>query len=150
MSLAEAVATLFGLGRLRPGSGTWASLAAALLAWPIAAYGGRFVLLCAALAAWLIGIWAADAYARATAMEDPSECVVDELAGQWLACAFAPVTLPAFAAAFVLFRLFDVWKPWPIARLEHLPGGMGIMADDIAAGLAAAAIVAVLAHAGLV
>lgn len=107
-------------------------------------------LLVAAIAALAIGAWASEVYARETNNSDPSECVIDELAGQWIACAFAPLSLPAYALAFLLFRVFDITKPWPIRRLERLHGGIGIMFDDVAAALLAGAIIAVLAHLDLV
>lgn len=140
---------LFGVGRVSVAPGTAASFVALVLAWPIALWGGRFVLLMAAIAASAIGTWASDIYARDVGRSDPSECVIDELAGQWIVCAFAPLTIAAYLVAFLLFRLFDMTKPWPISRLERLPGGLGIMADDLGAALVAALIIAVLAHAGV-
>ena len=146
MKASAAIATLFGLGRVSVAPGTVASLVALILAWPIAIYEGRFALLLAGIAVSAIGTWAGEHYANDTKQADPSECVVDELAGQWIACAFAPVSFLAFMLAFVLFRILDIFKPWPISRLEKLPGGVGIMADDIGAALAAGAIIAILAH----
>ena len=76
---------------------------------------------------------------------DPSECVIDEVAGQWLA--LFPIALGAnvfawrpYVAAFLLFRALDMLKPWPIGEFERLPGGLGIMMDDVAAGIVAAAV----------
>jgi phosphatidylglycerophosphatase A len=148
--LATNLATLWGLGRARYAPGTVASAAALPLAWGIALLGGRVSLLVAAIAALAIGAWASEVYARDTNNSDPSECVIDELAGQWIACAFAPLSLPAYALAFLLFRVFDITKPWPIRRIERLHGGIGIMFDDVAAALLAGAIIAVLAHLDLV
>lgn len=149
MTADAAVATLLGLGRLKPAPGTIASAAALVLAWPLARLGiATFAL--AALAASVAGIWACDSYARRTGRDDPSECVVDELAGQWLACLLAPLTLAGFALAFLLFRAFDIVKPWPLSQLERLPGGYGIMADDLAAGLIAGLIVAGARRWGLI
>jgi len=108
------------------------------------------MLLVAGLAANAIGAWACEVYAREKGASDPSECVIDELAGMWIACAFAPLSILAFVLAFILFRIFDIAKPWPISRMEHLPGGLGIMADDFIAAMFAGAIIAVLAHARLV
>jgi len=104
----------------------------------------------AAVAALAIGAWASELYAARVQTFDPNECVVDELAGQWIACAFAPVSLAGYLLAFVLFRLFDIWKPWPIRHVERLHGGIGIMADDVVAALIAGAILAVLAHTGVI
>jgi phosphatidylglycerophosphatase A len=150
MKLSHALATLFGIGRIDLAPGTVASLVATIAAWPIALWGGRIALLAAAVAASAIGAWASEHYARDTREADPSACVIDELAGQWIVCAFAPLSIIAYVVAFILFRVFDILKPWPIGRLEHLPGGLGIMADDWGAAVYAGAIIAVLAHAGVV
>jgi phosphatidylglycerophosphatase A len=81
---------------------------------------------------------------------DPKECVIDELAGQWIACAFAPLSPVAYLLAFILFRAFDITKIWPVSRAERLHGGLGIMADDVVAALMAGAIIAVPAHLNLI
>ena len=154
MNIHTALATLFGIGRARFAPGTVASLVALPFAWAIATEGGRAWLLFAAIAAASVGGWACELYVRETGRDDPRECVIDELAGQWLACAFAPLVIlhgiPAYALAFVLFRALDITKPWPISALEELPGGLGVVADDLLAGLVAGLLVAVVAHAGLV
>jgi phosphatidylglycerophosphatase A len=150
VKLPELIATLGGLGRMRPAPGTIASLAALVTAWLLASLAGRGALLIAAIFATALGGWASELYARNKGEHDPSECVIDELAGQWIACAFAPLNPIAYAVAFVLFRLLDIFKPWPISALERLPGGLGIMADDCAAALVTALAIAVLAHASLV
>jgi phosphatidylglycerophosphatase A len=154
VNIPAAIATLFGIGRLRPAPGTIASLVALPLAWIIATEGTRAALLIAAILASAMGGWACEHYVRETGKSDPSECVVDELAGQWLACAFCPLQLlhglPAYVLAFVLFRALDIAKPWPISAAERLPGGAGVVADDMLAGLIAGLAVAVFAHAGLV
>jgi phosphatidylglycerophosphatase A len=89
-------------------------------------------------------------YAAEAKTFDPSECVVDELAGQWIACAFAPVSPIGFALAFVLFRLFDIWKPWPIPYFERWHGGLGIMADDVVAALMGGIILVIAERTGLI
>jgi phosphatidylglycerophosphatase A len=99
------------------------------------------------------GIWACGVHARKVGLYDPSECVIDEVAGQWIA--LIPIALMGHARdwrhyglAFLLFRLFDIWKPWPISAAERLPGGLGVMMDDIVAGFAAALLLwAALAYA---
>jgi len=88
----------------------------------------------ACLAAVLIGVWASDETARWLGKHDPSEVVVDEVAGMWLALVGLPHELPVAGAAFLLFRVFDIGKPSPLKQLERLPGGWGIMLDDVAAG----------------
>jgi phosphatidylglycerophosphatase A len=147
---ARAIATLGGAGYARHAPGTVASVLALPFAWLIAWSAGRFFLLLAGIVALAIGAWAAELYAGQTKTFDPSECVIDELAGQWIACAFAPVSFTGFALAFVLFRLFDIWKPWPVRQAEHLHGGLGIMLDDVVAALLAGAILVGLAHIGLI
>jgi phosphatidylglycerophosphatase A len=104
-------------------------------AWVIAATGERVLVLFAGIGTMAIGGWAAEHYARERGVADPSECVIDEVAGQFLACAFAPRTLIGYALAFLLFRALDIWKPWPIGAAERLHGGLGIVADDVLAGV---------------
>lgn len=145
--LSLAIATAGGLGLLRPAPGTWGSLGAAATgaAWILLAPGALITagLAAAALAATIAGIPAAGNAARQLGCDDPSQVVVDEVAGQWLALALIPATVlvasPALAIilAFMAFRAFDIVKPWPISWLETLPRGWGIMADDLAAGLCA-------------
>jgi phosphatidylglycerophosphatase A len=141
-----ALATWFGIGRLRPAPGTWGSAAAAVLAWPALNWAGpdagRSILLVGLLAVVWVGIASAAAAARHFAVADPPEVVIDEVAGVWLALCVMPghllaQPLLAVTAAFLLFRVFDIAKPWPVTWCEHLPGGWGIMADDLAAGILA-------------
>ena len=137
------IASVFGIGYFPFASGTVASAVAVPLAIPILMYGGGIALAGASLIAFAIGVWACGDHVRTTGREDPSECVIDEVAGQWLACAFASVSLPSLALAFFLFRLFDIWKPWPVGWADReLPGGLGVMADDMIAGLMAGVLVA--------
>ena len=134
------LATWFGSGRLPRVPGTWGSLAALPFAALIHWAGGAWALAAGAAVAFVVGIWAGGRYAAAAGEPDPSPVVIDEVAGQWLALVPMPLDPVHYAAGFVAFRLFDVWKPWPLRRLERLPGGLGIMADDIGAGLYAAAL----------
>ena len=88
------------------------------------------------------GIWAADVYARTVGKKDPGEVVVDEVIGQWITLAGAmTLNWKSWLAAFLLFRLFDIWKPPPVRQLEALPGGTGIVADDVMAGLYGAVVI---------
>jgi len=142
MRFSTIIASVLGIGYFPVASGTVMSIVATVLATMLAQHGGGLTLVAASLVAFAIGIWACGDHVRATGRDDPSECVIDELAGQWLACAgicFTPIypSVAAFALAFLLFRLFDILKPWPISAAEKLPGGMGVMADDMLAGLAA-------------
>jgi len=136
--------TWFGAGWLPGAPGTWGSLAALPFAWLILTYGGPGSLALAALALFGAGCWAADIAARETNTKDPRWIVIDEVVGQWLTLLAAPFTLVGFAASFVLFRLFDIWKPWPIGWADRrLEGGFGIMIDDVLAAIYAAIILAV-------
>jgi phosphatidylglycerophosphatase A len=147
---ARSIATLFGIGHAPYAPGTVASVAALPVAWLIAISGGRFTLLFAGILALAIGGWASELYASQMKTFDPRECVVDELAGQWIACAFAPASLLGFALAFLMFRCFDIFKPWPIRHVERLHGGIGIMTDDVVAALMAGVILVVLSHVGVI
>jgi phosphatidylglycerophosphatase A len=118
-----------------PAPGTIASLVTAIAAFGLAMLEGRALLLFLGVFAAALGGWAAENYVRERGVSDPSECVIDEVAGQFLACAFAPRTLLGFALAFLLFRALDIFKPWPIYLAERLPGGLGIVADDVIAGV---------------
>ena len=134
------VGTWFGAGLLKPGPGTYGSVAAVLL-WlaaahvlhpgPVALAVGTAL---AALAATLLGVPAATIVARESGREDPGFVVIDEVAGQWIALIAVRPDWKHAALALLLFRAFDIWKPWPIRRLEQLPEGTGIMLDDVAAG----------------
>lgn len=141
MSPTSLIATLGGIGRAPVAPGTVASLVSLPIAFVIARYAGTAALLIATIAAAAIGTWASDLHAQSVGNQDPSECVIDELAGQWLTCLFAPLSLTGFLLAFVLFRLFDMLKPWPTSEAEKLAGGLGIMADDLVAAVMAGILV---------
>lgn len=147
---ASNAATLFGLGRLGFAPGTLGSLVALPIAWLVMRTGGMYALLALSAVVAVLAIWVSDAYARESGDADPSECIIDELAGQLLACALAPLSLLGFALAFVLFRLFDISKLWPVSAVERIGGGPGIVGDDMVAGLMAGIVVAVASTAGLV
>jgi phosphatidylglycerophosphatase A len=143
--------TFFGIGLIGPGPGTWASLAAAAL-WYAAARAAHLSTIgqvaataTAAIAVTLIGIPAASVVERESGREDPGHVVIDEVAGQWIALIACPVEIGHAVLAFALFRLFDIVKPWPARQLEQLHGGLGIMMDDVAAGIYALA-VGVIVH----
>jgi phosphatidylglycerophosphatase A len=139
------IATWFGAGRLPLAPGTWGSLAALPFAWIIAWLFGPRLLLLAAVVLFPIGWWAAGRIARASGREDPGSVVVDEVVGQWLTLVVTPRDLTAYVAGFLLFRLFDIVKPWPARWIDRkLGGGFGIMADDIVAGFYAATALLVL------
>ena len=133
---ANLVATGFGIGRLPWAPGTWGSLAALPLAWVIWSRFGTVGVGVAAIAALAAGWWAADVYIRATGAEDPPEIVIDEIGGQLLTLAVVPADVVLYAAGLVLFRLADIFKPWPASWADkRLKGGLGAMADDFLASL---------------
>jgi phosphatidylglycerophosphatase A len=144
MNFAGTIATLGGLGRVKPAPGTVASLASAIAAFGFALLGGRVLVLFLGIMVMALGGWAAEHYARERGVADPSECVIDEVAGQFIACAFAPPTIVGFIIAFLLFRALDIFKPWPIYLAERLPGGLGIVADDVVAGVISGLIIVIL------
>jgi phosphatidylglycerophosphatase A len=132
------IATWFGCGYAPFGPGTAGSLAALAIAIALNRLGGSgngtFLLLTGALL--VPGVWAASVVAQRVGQKDPHIVVVDEVLGQWLTLAGAStLNWKSWLAAFVLFRLFDIWKPPPARQLEALPGGIGIVADDLMAGL---------------
>jgi len=143
--IARQIALCFGCGRLQPMPGTWTSAIAlapaALIVWLL----GHYVLLLAIVVVSLTGLWAAQRYSEITLRKDPSEVVIDEVAGQWIAVLPLCLDWRAWLFAFVLFRIFDITKIWPLRRLERLPGGLGIMADDLLAGVYAAIVGALIA-----
>ena len=141
----------FGSGLTPAAQGTFGSLAA-LLPWLLLRHLSIPLYVLVLLAGFAIGVWACDIAGRALGVDDHRSLVWDEFIGQWIA--LIPLLLPALLparfsmwwwllAGFVLFRLFDVWKPWPIRWLDrHLKGGMGVMVDDVVAGIFAAIVLA--------
>jgi phosphatidylglycerophosphatase A len=147
---AFAVATFLGVGYAKPGSGTWASVAASLL-WIAAAWwfhpshNGLLLALAAGIGLALVfGIPAATIAERESGGHDPGFVVIDEVAGQWISLLFCPPDWAHGLIALILFRLFDITKPFPVRRLERLPGGWGIVFDDVAAGLYALVIASLI------
>jgi phosphatidylglycerophosphatase A len=131
---AFAVATGLGSGYAPYAPGTAGSLVGLILFLPLAGRPAWQLLTATALVV-LVGIAAGDHVARRIGRKDPGLVVVDEVAGQWITLLFLPLTLGTALAGFVLFRLMDVLKPWPARDFERLPGGVGIMADDVMAGI---------------
>jgi len=152
--MSRAVATLFGIGRLPYAPGTWGAAAAVPLAWGIHGLGGFPALALATLAVTGLGWWAVLEATRGLADPDLSEIVIDEVAGQWVALwplsaglwlAGADPWLfpyPGWLGAFLVFRLFDIWKPWPVSWADRRKDAWGVMLDDLLAGAMAAVVVA--------
>lgn len=134
------LSTWFGAGLLPKAPGTWGSAAALPFAWVMAWYGGPWVLLAAAVLMFAIGVWAAEIYGRRSGIKDAGPIVIDEVAGQWLTLApFAPDPR-TWLAGFLLFRIADIVKPWPASWADRsVAGGLGVMLDDVFAGLYAVA-----------
>jgi phosphatidylglycerophosphatase A len=135
------IATFFGAGKVPIAPGTAGSAAALGIAWLLHHLHGWSPLDFAVLGLLLTApaIWASGVTARAGGHDDPGHVVIDEVLGLWLSLAGAhTLNGKTWLAAFVLFRVFDIWKPFPVRRLESLPGGTGIVLDDLGAGLYAA------------
>ncbi len=146
--LALAIATVGGAGMLRPAPGTWGSVVAMLIALIVlwfAPVWGRWLLLAGLALVLIVSVWAVPHAVRWFRRGDPSEVVIDEVAGVWIAVVVLPAVvlaepLTAVLVAGILFRVFDIAKPGPIGALESAGGTAGIMADDCAAGLLAGAL----------
>ena len=156
MKPATLIGTLLAVGYLRPASGTWGSLVALPWAWLLHVIGGFPLLAFGIVAAFLLGWWATAQMTRGQADHDPSHIVVDELVGQWIALipiSYAAWSMqisitamwPGWIAAFVLFRLFDIWKPLIVGWADRRGDPFGVMLDDVFAGIFAALGVLVLA-----
>jgi len=154
--MARLLATVCGVGYLMPAPGTWGSLAALPLTWALHQIGGFPLVLIGLIAVTASGFWASRQMIAQTGNGDPSEVVIDEVAGQMLA--LLALSYPAWSmgiditalwpgwiAAFVLFRLFDIWKPGPVGWADRMGGAAGVMLDDLIAGAFAATGVVILA-----
>lgn len=149
--------SFFGAGYLRPASGTWGSLAALPAAWLLHIIGGPILLIIAAIALYFAGVKATEIETADAEDHDPGWIVADEVVGMWIA--LLPVSYgawsndvtilalwPGWIAAFALFRLFDIWKPLVIGRIDARGDAVGVMLDDVVAGVFAAIGVLVLAY----
>lgn len=148
--LAFALATWFGCGLARKAPGTWGTLGAlppgVLLLW----LGGWPALLVAAALVSVVGFYAAEVYEKETGTHDSGAIVIDEVAGMWIALGAAVLSPLSILLAFVLFRAFDILKPGPVGWADRkLPGALGVMADDVIAGILAALCVGGLRLAGI-
>lgn len=131
------LATLGSIGYLRPAPGTIGSLVALVTGYLIAKFS-LGVLVAAILAISILGIFAAERYGQITGKKDASEVIIDEVAGQWIPLVIIPLEIDWYIAAFLLFRFFDISKIGPVGHAETLTGGVGVMADDLVAGIMAA------------
>lgn len=137
---ASLIATWFGSGLMPFASGTWGSLAALPFAWVIQTYWGAAGLIAAAIIATIAGIWASNVLSARSTVADPGFIVIDEVAAMFLTLAAAPQTWWAYLIGFLLFRAADIVKPWPASWCDRaVHGGLGVMLDDLVAGLYACA-----------
>lgn len=147
--IAHLIGTVAGVGHIRPAPGTWGSAVALPLAWIVHGMGGFGLFAAATLLVFGLGWWATARITAGSENHDPSEVVVDEVVGQWLALfplSYAATTRdmdilvmwPGWLAAFVLFRLFDIWKPWLVGWADRRGDALGVMLDDVIAGVFAA------------
>jgi len=145
------LATWFGSGLLPKAPGTWGSLAALPFAWLIAANAGPFGLAAATVLVFVVGVWASNVYVRHAGGDDPGPVVIDEVAGQWMTLAAIPVDLRYYLVGFVLFRLADIFKPWPASWADRsVKGGLGIMLDDVLAAVYSGGVLYALYRLGLI
>ena len=152
------IATWFGSGLLPKAPGTWGSLAAIPFAYLFSIYTCPYAQLFGITVLFFIGIWASDKIEESAQIKDPGFIVVDEVVGQWMALlplpflytiidtnSFYLYSVPIAVAGFLAFRLFDIWKPWPVNYADkNIPGGYGIMFDDVIAGMYALIVTSVL------
>lgn len=145
---ATLIATVFGAGFLPVAPGTWGTAVAVPLAWALGR-AGEWAFIAALIAISVIGSLAADVYCARTGRHDNQQIVVDEVAGYLLTLVAVPRTPVNLLVGFVLFRLFDIWKPPPVRWVDrHVHGGFGVVADDLAAGVYGAIILWLLHSAG--
>jgi len=133
-SFARLIGTGFGTGYLPYFPGTWGSLAALLLAWFVPKFTSIPMFFYLIIGFFAIGVWAGGEVEKDYG-KDAKEITIDEFVGQWIALLFIPKTIFAFALAFIFFRFFDIAKVEPINKLQKLPRGWGVMADDVVAGI---------------
>lgn len=128
------LATLGPIGHFRLAPGTLGSLVALVSGYIIASYNlGALVV--AILLISILGAFAAGSYQQSSGKKDAPEVIIDEVAGQWIPLIIIPLETNWYIAAFVLFRIFDISKIGPVGSAEQLPGGVGVMADDLVAGI---------------
>ena len=142
--LANWVSTVFRIGYLPTAPGTWGSLAAVVLWYLIIESISTITFIVTIIIIFILGVYTSSITERYSDQKDPSVIVIDEWVGQWIALLFLPKSLLLGLVAFVLFRLFDIWKPFPIKTLDKMPSGWGIMLDDALAGFYALLVLSVL------
>ena len=133
------LATWGSLGLLKPGPGTWGTLGALPFGYALLFFGGIPALLIASVTVFILGLWSAKHFEQMVREKDSGMVVIDEVVGMWVTLIPALLTPLSFILAFILFRLFDILKPWPICWLDKkFKGAIGVMIDDVMAGIYAA------------
>mgnify|MGYP001457858497 FL=1 len=135
LKISEWIATCFKVGYLPLAPGTWGSVFAILLWWVLLKDLNTYIFGIVIIIFLLIGIVVSNIIIDQSGDHDPSHIIIDELVGQWLALFLLPEGFFNIAISFILFRFFDIIKPWPIRLIEKLPKGLGVMSDDLTAGL---------------
>jgi len=133
--LANYFSTVVKIGYLPLAPGTWGSLAALAVWYLILPFISSITFIASIIIIFVFGIYTSSITESALEIKDPSVIVIDEWVGQWIALMYLPKSLIWGIVAFALFRLFDIWKPYPISKLENINGGLGIMIDDVLAGI---------------
>ena len=144
------IVTFGGIGNVRYFPGTLGSLAGLFLGVFIIFFFNHNIFLMSFFILTLIGIFATDEYLKSSKNNDPQEVVIDEVLGQWIAIAFVPLTASSLILAFVIFRILDIGKPFPINKIEAIKGYIGVIGDDILAGVITAIVIISLNAYGLI
>jgi phosphatidylglycerophosphatase A len=141
IKIARLFSTFFGVGFLPLAPGTWGSLLSLPIGYWLVLFGGVELLFITTLGLFIIGVWSSGVTSKEMKVTDPSQIVIDEVVGQWLTLLVLPLNIFWYFIGFMLFRLLDIYKPWPISWVDKkIKGGLGIMLDDIIAGMFAAAV----------
>ncbi|MDC0073482.1 phosphatidylglycerophosphatase A [Alphaproteobacteria bacterium] len=135
-NFSKAFATFFGVGLLPFAPGTFGSLVAIPFAWVIISITNQHILFFVTIFLFILGVYSASVYSNKLKLKDPSSIVIDEVVGLCLVLSFIPKNIYLFSLAFIIFRFFDIFKPWPIYIADKkINGGIGIMIDDILAAI---------------
>ena len=136
--------TVFKIGYLPIAPGTWGSLAALIVWYVLIGHISSITLIALIVIIFVLGVYTSSVIEINLTIKDPSIVVIDEWVGQWIALMFLPKSMVWGLVAFLLFRLFDIWKPYPINKIDNIHGGWGIMLDDVLAGVFALVVISIL------
>ena len=151
------IATTLGAGYFPVGPGTMGALVGAVIVWlfgiynvfNFAFYELNALLIILIIIFGLLGVWSTNQLESEWG-KDPGKIVMDETVGVWITCLFVPMTISTLIAAFILFRIFDIWKPLGIKKFEALKGGVGVMMDDVVAGIYSNIVLQIIVFSGLI